>query len=294
VQIKIIFLAILVCFGCACSSRNNHDEKQPASVFVKKVQLEQISDILNYPARINAKVNATVLSESQGIVSDVLVTLGQSVKAQQILMILKHTDPIYQFAPLQVRAPIAGIVSSIEVTQGSHVTDGQLLAAVINPSQIELQTEIPAQDLSVMKKGVLGEFKLPGQEKALQVEVIGVSPFVKPTTGTASAKLKIVSGVNQILSPGMQGQVSFKTHLHSGFLIPDSAIVYKGKETFVKVVEGKKIKQIAVELGAKQRGLVEIPKGLTVDLELVERSSRSVGEGETVTVEPSSPTSGKL
>jgi len=252
-----------------------------------EVQPESISDVFNYPARVKAKVNATILSESDGIIAQVHVTLGKKVQLQQTLMVLTHTDPVYQFAPVQIRAPIQGIVSAIEVTPGSHVVQGQKLAAVINPAQLEIQVEIPAQDLSIIQKGMVGEFKIPGQEIPLKVRVLGVSPFVDPKTGTALGQLDIITQNHPILSPGMQGQATFKAHLHEGLLIPDSAILYKGKDCLVRVIENKKIKQIPVVLGLKQRGRVEVLKGLSAGATLVERASRFVAEGEEVTIETS-------
>lgn len=280
-----IFYIILLILSSSCTKPENKLPAELASVFVRKMDLEQISDTLTYPSRVNSKVNANILAETDGIVVQQLVNLGHQVRAKQVLMIITHTDPVYTYAPVQVLAPIQGIVSSIDATPGSHVTKGQTLASIINPSQIEIQTEIPAQDLSLIKNGMLGEFKVPGQEKTLEVKVLGVSPFVKPGTGTATAKLNVTSFSRQILSPGMQGQVSFQVNIHSGFLIPVTAIIYKNNETFVKIVDHEKIRQIPVELGNKWRGYVEVHHGIYAGLKLVERSSRSVAEGESVIVE---------
>lgn len=282
-----VFIPLMVLLSCA--NREDQGSKPLAPVFVRKIEIEQISDTFSYPSRVNARVNAKVLSETDGIMSQQLVRLGQGVKEKQVLMIITHTDPVYTYAPVQVLSPIQGIVSSIDATPGSHVVKGQALASVINPSQIEIQMEIPAQDLSFIKKGMIGKFKVPGQEKALEVQVFGVSPLVKPGTGTATAQLRVTSFTGQSLSPGMQGQVLFQVNLHSGFLIPVTAIVYKSNKTFVKIVEHGKIKQVPVELGAKRRGYVEVRNGLDVGLQLVERASRSVAEGESVFIENAQP-----
>ena len=269
----------------ACHFGNEVTEQKQAVVFTRHVRAGSISDLLNYPARIRAKINATVLSESDGIVKEVLVTLGKQVRNRQTLMVLIHTDPVYQYAPVRVQAPTEGIVSVLDVTPGTHVVHGQKLAAIINPAQIEILTEIPAQDLAVMKKEMVGEFRFPGLETPVRVKVVGISPFVDPTTGTALAQLDILSKLNQIFSPGVQGQVVFKANEHQEFLIPDSALIYKGKDSFIRVIENKKIRQIQVHLGGKQRGNVEILKGLSGGMELVERASRFVADGETVTIE---------
>jgi multidrug efflux pump subunit AcrA (membrane-fusion protein) len=87
------------------------------------------------------------------------------------------------------------------------------------------------------------------------------------------------------MNPGIQGQVSFKVNRHEGFSVPDTAVIYQGKDTFVRIVDQNKVKLVPVVLGKKQRGNIEITKGLSPDVTLVERSSRFVSDGETVTIE---------
>ena len=277
-----LILAFTVIAACAPKQK---DPTPLPSVFVKKVEVKPLSDLLSYPAWVSSRVNASVLSESDGIVTDVPVHLGKRVQAHQTLMVLHHTDPIYRYAPVKVVSPIDGIVSSIDVTRGSHVTTGQKLASVINPRDLEIQVQIPAQDLPAIHQKMEGEFKIPGREGILLVWVIGISPFVDPTTGTALAQLRVRSKSELILSPGLQGQVSFKANLHQGISISESAVIYRGKEAFVRIVESGKIKQLQVELGAKQRGEVEIKRGLKGGESLVERVSRFVADGELVKVQ---------
>lgn len=261
-------------------------KKNPVSVFTRLIEQEEINTLLHYPARLRAKIHSTVLSESDGIITKIEVTLGKRVKAQQILMILNHTDPVYQYAPVQIRSPIHGLISSIDVAEGSQVLQGQKLVSVINPSELEVQIEVPAQEISLLKKNMQGELKILEHKTSFTVQISGISPFVDPNTGTALVQLNILPQKKEIfLSPGMQGQVEFKAKKHRGFLVPASSLIYKDKETFVYLVEGQKIKQVPVTLGTQQNGVVEILTGLFVGAELVERSSRFATEGETVVIE---------
>ncbi|MEZ4752173.1 MAG: biotin/lipoyl-binding protein [Bdellovibrionota bacterium] len=96
-------------------------------VFVTQAEKKEISDLLSYPARITSKINATILSESDGVVSKIQKPLGSLVKRGEELLRVEHTDPIYQYAPVQVTSPVNGVVSAVEVTQGSQVKQGQSL-----------------------------------------------------------------------------------------------------------------------------------------------------------------------
>jgi HlyD family secretion protein len=119
--------------------------------------------------------------------------------------------------------------------------------------------------------------------------VAGVSPFVDPSTGTALAQLDVLEQSKKVkslaLAPGLQGQVLFRANPRQGYQIPDTAVIYKGQDSFIRIVQDKKIKFIPISLGKKQRGLFEVLKGPSPQMHLVERSSRFVAEGETVALE---------
>ena len=284
---KVIALALSLLPLAAFASTSTQNDKPKSIVFVRQLKDAELFDQLIYPAKVISQVNTVILSETDGIVTKILSPLGQSVIGHQNLMVISHIDPIYQYAPMTILAPVSGVVSSVEVTEGTQVSKGQRLATVMDPKKIRVTLEIPAQDLALIFKGMSGEFKPMGSEQIISVKVRGVSPFVDPATGTASCEVELSSpGKKKVLvSPGLLGQVSFKANQHSGISIPDTALFYKGSETFVRVIEGEKAKHLPVVLGKKQRGYVEILKGLPPNSVLVERSSRYIGDGESVTVE---------
>jgi multidrug efflux pump subunit AcrA (membrane-fusion protein) len=205
---------------------------------------------------------------------------------------------VYQYAPVTVISPVAGVVSLVEVTEGTQVARGQRLATITDPAQIRLVAEVPSPDLPFVHLGTTGEFRLDPQSPALALRVTGVSPFVDPATGTASCELELVGAKsaadgkeNQAaasLRPGQVGQIAFRAGAHPGIQVPDYAIVYKGAGTFVRLLESGKSHQISVTLGHKQRGRVELLTGARADAVLIERASRFVADGEAVVVQEGS------
>lgn len=254
----------------------------PATVVVQSVAPIDLSDDLTYPARVTPKINTVILAETDGVVSKIQAPLGQSVKPGARILTITHTDPIYQFAPFKVTAPVAGIVSSLDVTEGSQVTKGQRLAAVTDPQHIRFNVEIPASDLAAISRGLKGTFRIASTGQETSIIVRGVSPFVDPATGTASAELEPVSGKSAI-APGVIGQVNFRANLHKGISIPEYALYYIGDDTFVRVLVAGKVKQIKVKVGSRSRGNLEILDGLKGGMTLIERTSRYVVDGEAVT-----------
>lgn len=284
-MMKGLLSTISILAFCATAYAASEPPKPQAIVFTQKIKAEELFDLLTYPARISPKISTTLLSETDGIVRKILAPLGQKVKRGQKIMTITHTDPVYQYAPTPVFAPVSGIVSLVNVTEGTQVAKGDKLALVTDPGKIRIDVEIPASDLAVLKSGMEGEFKLPTVEKPVSVRIRGVSPFVDPATGTASCELEVTNAGQTLLPPGVIGQVSFKANDRKGISIPEFAIFYHGTDTLVRVVKDGRAKQVPVVLGQKNRGNVEILKGLDEGSQLVERTSRYIQDDESVTVQ---------
>src|SRR5690606_8102331 len=108
------------------------------------------------------------------------------------------------------RASVAGVVSAVDVTEGSRVTRGQRLAQITDPSDVRVVVEVAVSDVGALKKGMKGELEAAGSEEPFPVEVVGVSPYVDPGTGTATAELRLVREKKSTpLPPGLVGKVRF-------------------------------------------------------------------------------------
>ncbi|MBS1970707.1 MAG: efflux RND transporter periplasmic adaptor subunit [Bdellovibrionales bacterium] len=253
-------------------------------VQIKKVELTENSESLSYPARVESRVSGAILAEVEGVVRDV-VTLGTHVKKGQVLFKIQQLDPVYQYAPAKIVAPVSGVVSQIEVTVGTQVTRGQRIATVVDPSQLRVTVEIPGSDLEKITHNAQVSFTTSLMEKAEDLSFEGISPLVNPTTGTATANL-LFKNKNPRLSAGSIGKIQVTLKNGSAIRVSEQAVVYKGAVPYVRIVDDKNIaKYKAVELGTRQAGLVEIKKGLTANDNLIERASQYVQDNKAVKIE---------
>jgi multidrug efflux pump subunit AcrA (membrane-fusion protein) len=264
-------------------------EKKPI-VQVTDVSLIELSESLTYPARVEPRISASVTAETEGIVTKIIAPLGSSVHPRTALLVIRNTDPVYHYSPMVVTSPVTGIVSKVEVTEGSRVSRGDRLALVTDPKQLRVVVEVTAQDLSLVKPGQEAELNVPGQPTflAMKLRVRGVSPFVDPATGTAQCELELAPKQEKgalLPPPGVIARVQFKANIRKGFSISDNALIYRGKDPFVRVVENGKAKFVLVTIGRKQSGFVEIVKGLKSGDRVVERSSGFVADGDLVEIE---------
>lgn len=255
-------------------------------VFTQKAIEKPIFNILTYPARVESQVNAVVRSEAEGAVTEIMKPLGSRVRRGEKIAIIKHMDPVYEYAPLAVVAPVSGVVNDVLVTKGSLVNKGDAIVNITDPDHLRVMIDVAAHDLKTVKAGLKGEFTVPGGgAQSLVANVKGVSPSIDPMLGTAPCELRVNEKEQKQIIAGMVGTVQFKVNQRQGFMLPDHAIVYKGDEAFVRLVQEGKSNRVPVKLGEKRQGEVEILSGLKSGDEVVSRASRFVPDGASVQVE---------
>lgn len=263
------------------------ESDKPATpiVFVEKAEVKEISELLVYPARVSAKAIAPVVSETEGVVTAVKVRLGQFVKKGDPLFVVENDDPAFKYAPVAVNALMAGMIGSVDASEGSRVQKGTKLAQVTDVSTIKIITEIPAVDLFLVSSGMEGSFAPVSTDQPISAKIIGISPLVDPGTGTASCELQVLNRGGSKLYAGMLGRITFKTKSRQGLEISEQAIVYKGKNLLVRTVAGSKVNYVPISVGRRQNGMVEVLSGVKEGALVVTRSSAYVADGESVVVQ---------
>ncbi len=258
----------------------------PPTVFVDSIKKSEIFDTLSFPARIIPQINAAILSDLDGVVEKVVVPIGRPVKKGDTLILIKNTDPVYDYAPAKMTSPVSGVVSSLEVSEGSRVARGQKLASVTDPAKTKINIEVTPQDLSLLKRNLEGQLKFSQFDEAVPVKVSGISPFVDPSSGTATVELVTINTSRSFISPGMVGRVSFRTGKHLGIQVPEFSIVYRGAGTFIASLSPeKKVKLVPVKIGPIRKGFVEVLEGISDSSQYIVRSSAFLSDGEGVTVQ---------
>lgn len=248
---------------------------------------ESLRDLVKYPSRVTSSVEAVILSEVDGVVSKIFTQLGQKVGKSQVLIEVIQTDPIYQFRPFRVTAPVSGAVGSLDVSVGSRITRGQKLALVMDTGRVRAHIEIVSDHVGSLQVGTTGKFIYNKQGDTASVRVTGISPMVDQAMGTASAELEFVSSKSNPpwLRPGVIGQVEFEINQRKGLRIKEEALRYDGDQVYVRIVENGVVAKRLVKVASKEAGFAEITSGLEDGVFVVERSSGVLKDGQPVTVQ---------
>jgi membrane fusion protein (multidrug efflux system) len=89
---------------------------------------------------------------------------------------------------------------------------------------------------------------------------------------------------DDLLRPGLFARIVIKGSEQQAVMVPESAVMPRGGETYVFRIENGRALETKVELGSRKAGEVEIRKGLLPDSVVVTAGQQRLRDGAAVTV----------
>jgi membrane fusion protein (multidrug efflux system) len=237
------------------------DEEQRSALAKAKSQLDKAEREFERQKRLFAQ---ELISEQ--VYNDASYDLEQ--------LQIAHEDAERELSYTEVRAPIAGTVTTRMVNLGDQVQIGQHLFDIVDFDSIVALVYVPEKHLNELSPGLVA--RLSAQIKGgreYEGEVKRISPIVDPRSGTV--KVTIDVGGQPGLRPGMYIDVNLVTATREdAVLVPKRALVYDNDQVFVYIetaltdkfyvepreglVEGDRV-VIAGQAGLKDGALVKLP-----------------------------------
>ncbi|NYT63397.1 efflux RND transporter periplasmic adaptor subunit [Alcaligenaceae bacterium] len=185
-----------------------------------------------------------------------------------------------------IRAPFDGLVGLRNVSIGDYVSPGIDLVPIESIDPLSVDFRVPEQFLNQAHEGIKLALRfdaLPGQTRE---GVVGaVSPLVD--VGGRSLLLRAdVSNADGALRPGMFARVQLQFADDQALVVPEAALAPSGESQYVfKVAQGI-VERVAVGVGQRRGGHVEILSGLLEGDQIVVSGLQKVSDGVAVHVLP--------
>lgn len=171
-----------------------------------------------------------------------------------------------QLSRTEIHSPISGTVVKRFISGGEQV-DGTAAAPIVeiaNLSEVELNANVPASDISRMKEGQsiqMTSAAMPG--KTFTGKIVGVSLSVDPASNAGLVRIRIPNGNGDLrLGMFLGAQVPVETHART-LTIPPGAI-YRGEDgnPRVFIVQGDTANVSEIKLGIETPDRAEVLSGV--------------------------------
>ena len=170
---------------------------------------------------------------------------------------------------LEIHTPIAGVVTSVNVSPGDLAQVGQPLATVATTGRLRVKFAVNAEDASFVKVDDVVVVSSETVGVLVRGRVVKVASSANPDTRSFPVEA-IIQNADGQFSPGMFVHVNYILRELTGVIaIPRKAVLTLDNQTKVFVVAGGKAELRPVSLGADLSGHVVVTSGLAAGDTLV-------------------------
>jgi membrane fusion protein, multidrug efflux system len=186
-----------------------------------------------------------------------------------------------------IRAPFGGMLGIRQVSPGSLVTPGTVLATLDDISRVYVDFPVPEGQLAQLAVGQ----RLAGTSAAWPGETFEGIVSTIDARIDATTRAVVVRGdfpnPERRLRPGMLVQVTLERPRREALVLPEIAVVQVGRDTFVwRVREDDTVERANVELGERRAGRVEVVQGIADGDRIVVDGTGKLRPGMAITEGP--------
>lgn len=187
-----------------------------------------------------------------------------------------------------ITAPFDGVLGLRNASVGSLMTPGRILTTIVDDSAMQVDFGVPELLMAAIQPGLELEARSRAwPEEIFRGAVISLSNSVDPVTRAFQVRAELPNP-DGMLKPGMLMTVTVSGRLREAVVIPEEAILSRGRSHHVFVVdtsvEQPRAQRRTVELGRRLPGQVEITSGLDPHERVVIHGGFRLADGQAVTV----------
>lgn len=163
----------------------------------------------------------------------------------------------------ELKAPFSGVVGTRGVSPGAYLAAGAPIVNLEKIDTLKVDFKIPETFLGDVRVGQEIELTVDAlPRRTFAGEIYAIDPQVDVNGRSLQIRARIDNSERR-LRPGLFARIRVKgLEERSVVMVPESAIVPRGGESFVYRVEDGRVVEEKVALGERRDGLVEIVDGL--------------------------------
>lgn len=194
---------------------------------------------------------------------------------------------VQQIEDAQIRSPFSGKVLGTPVQPGTVVSPGTPVVRLIGAKGLYFEGDVPASAVSSLAKGSPVSVTVDGLDGHNFIGTIdSLSPAATNVGRVFQARITFPS-FDETLRAGMFARGKIKIKEATGVLtVPALAIVKRGSEQFIYIVDGTKAKEVKVTRGFEEDGMVQVTGGFAEGNDVIVEGANDVADGSIIDIKP--------
>ena len=191
-----------------------------------------------------------------------------------------------QLAYTVIRAPFAGVIAERDVSAGDIVQPGSMLFRVVDPSVLQLQAAVPAEQIATVRVGQPVSFTLNGYgDRTFQGRAARINPVADPSTRQVQVYATIPNPNNTLVA-GLFASGRIVTDSAVGLIAPVEAVDTRNLRPAVERIRGGRVERVDVQLGLRdpQADRVQFLSGVSLGDTLLRGAGQAITPGTAVRV----------
>ncbi|WP_313703548.1 efflux RND transporter periplasmic adaptor subunit [Massilia sp.] len=188
-----------------------------------------------------------------------------------------------QLARTAVRAPFDGIVSDRKVSAGDTATVGKELVKVIDPNSMRFEGRVSTDKISLVKVGQPVKFHINGYGNQ---QFAGTVKRIDPSANGITRQVEVLVGLTgeQPRVAGLYAEGRIDAETSDALMLPESAIVRNGDETYTWRVKDATLSKVSLQVGMRDQrtGNFEVKTGLAAGDTVLRSPSSNLKDGQKV------------
>lgn len=244
--------------------------------------IEEIKTSLELAEKLYNKQSKLWLEENIGSEVQYLEAKNNKESLEKKLATLQA-----QLALTRVRAPFSGVIDEIFPKVGEMASPQMPMFRLVNLSDVYLTASISEAYVGKVLSGTKAMVEFSSLGTKLESEVVRVGSYINPDNRTFNVNIALKKDNN--FKPNMMASVDIEDYsVDSAIVVPSRLIMENTSgQSYVYVYENpasefSKVKKVNIIRGVSYDGETEVLEGLTSDLMVVDKGSRSVKDGQRV------------
>jgi RND family efflux transporter MFP subunit len=154
----------------------------------------------------------------------------------------------------QIRSPFDGQVAQSNVKTGEILNPGQTAFSVVDNRKMEIEADLPADNISIIQPGLSVRFTVPGFDETFEGQVAQVAPAVRQDGRTLRVRIEVPNSEGHLKSGLFANGEIVSVQTQEKPALPSNIITADGRSADVFVAENNIARQKRITVGHDQDG----------------------------------------